>query len=197
MYLPCVKISHTKLSSFLWQIKSGNNKVEIENYFKNADWLIENLVDQIIDHAPGITDMSIYQVNTSTIKPKSEFENSCSNIFMSGRRFVNYCQLEQYLTSFLEYWSIFKHRGGNSYIWFYSANEDRARLDPNKYYGIKYEINDLLKNQYRCIFKMSFNITVGKKYKYEYYILKSVNITKGCTSKHTCCMSIMDFSECL
>ena len=64
-------------------------------------------------HAPIKADTK--QANGSFIKSKVIFEKHVTKLFKSGRIFANYRQLDQYLTMFLESWSILKNRDGMAF----------------------------------------------------------------------------------
>ena len=85
-------------------ITSTKSESEIDNFFCSAEWITNELTDQIYTYVPqlGIT---TDKINLSSIKSKDCFERNCNILFPEKRKFMNYRQLNQFITLFLDSWS--------------------------------------------------------------------------------------------
>ena len=125
--------------------------------------------------------------NCSVVKNRCKFELHAKILLPSDRLFVNYQQLDQYLTQFLSTWSNLKYRNGNFYRCSYSpsgriyAESESVSNNRNK--------SNSLKNTIKCPFKITFNQKRSGIYCKKHSILRPVNITDSCRYKHTCILS--------
>ena len=81
-------------------MNSERTQADIVAYFKQSDWITQQLLEEIMFHAPTKADMTM--ANGLFIKSKHVFEKNVMKLFRYDRIFVNYRQLDQYLTMFLE-----------------------------------------------------------------------------------------------
>ena len=94
--------------------------LDLKKKFLDADWLTQKLVDAIIDSVPSSHDISSDPKDLIVSNINAVFQIKCTNAFPIDRQFVNYKQLEQYVTLFLKSWNIMKHCDGNCFKCFYS-----------------------------------------------------------------------------
>ena len=105
---------------------SSRSHKEIETEFLRADWIIPQLFDELNEAAP-----SSYEGNSRTDsfykqQRLTEFAEKCNSLFPLGRKFVNYRQLDEYVTQFLHSWKIAKNRNGYSFRCFYAESKRKS-----------------------------------------------------------------------
>ena len=134
---------------------------QLEKRFLDAEWLTNELMDEIIDHMPTKQDMEPDNIQYSATKSKETFERYCKRLFPVGRKFVNYKQLEQYLDLFLKQWSIRKHRDGYTYKCFYSQGKKKKKHDD--LFQNDNPTERTIKDQIQCPFVIRFSMPGIKK----------------------------------
>ena len=93
---------------------SKKEHCEVEAHFLKEDLLTDELTQELIRFSAN---------NNLGILPNNKFEYTCIHIFLSGRKFANYKQLDQYVTVFLESWNSLKYIDGNSFCCFYAKSK--------------------------------------------------------------------------
>ena len=72
--------------------------------------MIEELIDELMEYTPTPVDNSDANESDTQSLLCLQFETKCRLVFPVRRFFVNYKQLDQYLSIFLNSWKIKNHR---------------------------------------------------------------------------------------
>ena len=174
-----------------WMNNKQKTVQETEQFFKSADWLTETLFDELVNRVPDITHLAKTDTPTSVSKSQSTFEKYCIDLFPIGRRFVNYKQLDEYVTFFLKSWNIQRQRHGNCFQCFYSTRKTKHKLSLFTDDGTPRRTKKSLKECIKCPFVIRFSIP-GVKNKDKPPIFYEVKITQV-NAKHSCGLSTMSF----
>ena len=74
-------------------------------------------------YAPQLADIITDKMSIFSIKSKELFESNYNILFPEKVKCMNCRQLDQYMTLFLELWSITKTRKGFSFVYSFSKNK--------------------------------------------------------------------------
>ena len=95
---------------------SPKSEAELVNQLRTTDFITAELSDELIAHYPIIDDMLPNKIMNSVTKSKSKFTEHILKLFPKTRMFLNYKQLDQYVTTLLQAWSIRKQRHGFTFL---------------------------------------------------------------------------------